>query len=129
MTMFQQIGLALMAIMMAMSIYAIVRRRGRLRVSIFWLLLWGTAAAVLIRPELAVETARAMGIGRGADLIFYCNVLLTLIGFFTIYLRQRRIEHHITLLVRELALARSSNPPPLKSIEPDGSGESDSRNR
>lgn len=116
MTIFQQVGLLLMVIMISVSFSNIVRRRGRLRVSVFWLSIWVTAASVLIRPELAVETARAMGIGRGADLIFYCNVLITLVGFFTVYLRQRRMEHHITLLVRELALVRSSNPPPPKVV-------------
>jgi hypothetical protein len=121
MTIFQQIGLLLMTIMILVSFGNIVRRRGRLRVSVFWLLIWVTAAAVLIRPELAVETAGALGIGRGADLIFYCNVLITLVGFFTVYLRQRRMEHHITLLVRELALVRSSNPPPPKAVAAAGS--------
>jgi len=116
MTIFQQVGLLLMAIMISVSLSNIIRRRGRMRVSVFWLSIWVTAAAVLIRPELAVETARAMGIGRGADLIFYCNVLLTLVGFFAIYVRQRRMEHHITLLVRELALARSITPSPPKAL-------------
>ncbi len=119
MTIFQQVGLLLMAIMILVSVRNIVRRRGRFRVSVFWLLIWVTASAVLIRPELAVETARALGIGRGADLIFYCNVLLTLVGFFTVYLRQRRLENHITLLVRELALASSSNPPPPGKLPPE----------
>jgi small membrane protein len=122
MTMFQEVGLLLMAVMISLSVYNIVRRRGRFRVSLMWLLIWCVGAVALIRPQTAIDVARAMGIGRGADLIFYCNVLITLIGFFTVYLRQRRIEQHITVLVRELALAHGGHP---RSPELPASGSKD----
>jgi small membrane protein len=129
MTMFQEVGLLLMAVMISLSVYNIVRRRGRFRVSLMWLLIWCFGAVALIRPKTAIEIARAMGIGRGADLIFYCNVLITLIGFFTVYLRQRRIEQHITVLVRELALAHSSHlrSPELPASQPSDEADPQSR--
>jgi small membrane protein len=45
-----------------------------------------------------------LGIGRGADLVFYCGILAMLVGFLLFYIRYRRVEEEITLLVRHIAL-------------------------
>ncbi len=102
---FQQAGLLLVSVFLAISLYNMVRQRGRFAVSMLWLGLWSAAGAALLWPEMTFVTARALGIGRGADFVFYCNVLGTLIGFFAFYLRQRRLERELTLVVRELAIA------------------------
>jgi hypothetical protein len=107
---FQIMGLSLLAVLITVSIVNIVRGRGRVSVSVLWLSLWCLGAVALVQPEATVLVARSLGVKRGADLVFYCNVFATLGGFFLIYLRQRRIEHNLTLLVREVALARPHVP-------------------
>lgn len=117
MTLFQYFGISLIAVLAAVSLANLVRYKSRARASLFWLMLWVIAGVAMIHPRLTFTVARAMGIGRGADLVFYFNVLITLIGFFFVYLRQRRLERQLTILVRELALVTSLGPtassPPL----------------
>ena len=104
MTYFQSFGIAVVGLLIVYSVANLFRYRGRSRATYLWLVIWVLTTVALINPSLAVTAARAMGVGRGADLIFYLNVLGTLAGFFLIYMRQRKIDRQITLLVRELAL-------------------------
>lgn len=79
-------------------------RRGRSRREIaLWAVLWGMGLIVSIRPSLTTAVARALGIGRGADLVFYCGIVVMLVGFLMVYLRLRRLRREMTLLVRHIA--------------------------
>jgi hypothetical protein len=104
---FQSFGLAFVGLLVFLSLVNLVRYRGRSRSTFLWLFIWVLSAIALVNPSVAVTAARAMGVGRGAALIFYLNVLLTLTGFFVVYLRQRKLDRQITVLVRELALVHS----------------------
>jgi hypothetical protein len=73
-------------------------------VAVFWLLVWATAGVAALWPRTTMVVARALGIGRGADLILYCSVFVMLIGFFYVYTRFRKLDRAFTLLVRELAI-------------------------
>ncbi|MCB0324188.1 MAG: DUF2304 domain-containing protein [Bdellovibrionales bacterium] len=75
-----------------------------------WLLLCVIAAVLIADPRLTVLAARALGIGRGADLVFYSAILGSLFGSFLFYVRIRRIENKLTGIVRELAI-REALPP------------------
>jgi hypothetical protein len=119
---FQLFGIALVTIFILLSVTNIIRYRGRPRVTFLWLLVWILSGIAIADPSIAVVAARAVGVGRGADLVFYFNVLMTLMGFFVVYLRQRKLDRHITVLVRELALTRGnaeslSNRPIPASLE------------
>jgi hypothetical protein len=82
----------------------------RKRIAAFWLLLWISAGVAALWPRSTVLVARALGIGRGADLILYCSVFAMLIGFFYIYTRFRRLDRALTLLVRQLAIEHALTP-------------------
>ena len=69
-----------------------------------WIVLWLLAATAIARPELTVVVARALGIDRGADLVFYFGVLAALGGFFVVFGRLWRIEQSLTEIVRRLAI-------------------------
>lgn len=116
MTLFQLLSLIPLSLLTAISVLNIVRRRGRLRISLLWLVVWLATGLAILQPRLAVEAATVVGIGRGADLVFYCNVLFTLAGFFYVYLRQRAVQRQLTLLVRELALSRALPPDPVSAV-------------
>jgi hypothetical protein len=80
--------------------------RGRLafRPAAFWTILWGCAAAIVIRPTLASAVAHSFGIGRGADFVLYLGVTLGLYLAWASFVRYRRLEAMLTELVRAQAL-------------------------
>jgi hypothetical protein len=97
-------------IVIAMSLLVIATMRGaargaiRKRMAVVWLLVWIGAAIATIWPDSTAVVARAVGIGRGVDLVMYCSVFVMFIGFFYIYTRFRRLDHALTMLVRQLAI-------------------------
>jgi hypothetical protein len=104
MSAFQRIALGVVAVLAALALRMGWRRPSSRPASAFWLALWGAAALALLRPELTQSVARAVGIQRGADLVFYCAVLAMLGGFFAVSIRLRQHSRETTLLVRHLAL-------------------------
>lgn len=55
-------------------------------------------------PELANYAAWAVGISRGADLILYCFVLISLAAILNLHLRLRLQHEMLTEVVRRLAI-------------------------
>jgi len=101
---FQIVLIVTFAGLFALSLF-LTYRRGRTRREIaLWAALWGTGLIVSIRPSLTTAVARALGIGRGADLVFYCGIVVMLVGFLMVYLRLRRLRRDMTRLVRHIAI-------------------------
>jgi len=72
-------------------------------------LIWGScfwAAVVLcvILPGITQWFAGILGVGRGADAVFYIGLVGLSYAMFRLYFRCRHMERQITALVRELAL-------------------------
>lgn len=61
-------------------------------------------------PEQATELAHAVGVGRGADLLFYLWVIITLALIMFMYLKIQRLSRRITQLTRAIALAHPQQP-------------------
>jgi len=55
-------------------------------------------------PEFSNKVANYLGIGRGADLIFYIWIVLSLLAFASLYITFNKQERQITHLTRALAL-------------------------
>ncbi|MEO8382472.1 MAG: DUF2304 domain-containing protein [Acidobacteriota bacterium] len=110
MTSFQWIAFVVLAVPFVLTVTLTVRRTIAPRVGLAWGLLWIAAAVLIARPELTAVLARALGIGRGTDLVFYFAILAMVFGFFSVYVRLRRIESDLTKLVRELALRSAAEP-------------------
>lgn len=104
MTTFQLVTLPILVAFVIGTAIAAARRRMTPRLGIAWMLLWLAAAVAIAFPELLVELARFLGIGRGADLVFYVSILGTFLAFFLTYLRFRRVEDQLTEIVRHLAI-------------------------
>lgn len=106
-----QIGVLILA---AGTLVAIAVQRARSRVStriaIAWATLWIAAAYAVLNPEITRVIANALGINRGADLVFYLAILGNFIAFFAVHLRLRRFEADLTRIVRELALRAPKEP-------------------
>lgn len=101
---FQYLLLALFVLLGSATARAGLRGGIRKRMAVFWLMIWIAGAVTAIWPSTTVHVARALGIGRGTDLVLYCSVLMMLVGFFYSYTRFRRLDRSLTLLVRKLAV-------------------------
>ena len=109
---FQYLVVALLLLLATLTVRAAVRGGIRKRIATFWMLVWSAVGVTSLWPQSTAIAARALGIGRGADLVLYCTVLATLIGFFYIYTRFRRLDRALTLLVRRLAIDNPVLPDP-----------------
>lgn len=115
---FQVIGVGLCGLFAMGILISAVRHRVGPWVGAAWLILWVGAGVAIARPELTVLVARALGIARGADLVFYSAILAMFIGFFAVYMKFRRIEGGITTLVRHIALLEAHGDAGARRNEP-----------
>jgi small membrane protein len=115
-------------------------RQGELRRLPFvgWLLFWGAAALVVLRPEISTKAAHRFGVGRGADLVLYFSLVFVFYVLFRILTQLERMSREITEIVRALALVearRTDQPraadtpggdatPPRRSDEPEDAASS-----
>lgn len=104
MNLFQWLGVAFCALLIGVALRGGQRRRFTGRVTLAWVGVWLIAAIAILLPDLTTRMARVMGIGRGADLVLYLGLLLSLSGFLLTYTRLRRLEADLTELVRRIAL-------------------------
>ncbi len=61
-------------------------------------------------PEATTFFANAMGIGRGADLVTYFWIMLSLIFIIILHLKLRMLHEQITELSRSVALTQAKKP-------------------
>jgi hypothetical protein len=71
---------------------------------VLWAVLWAAIVAVVLKPELASEAARRLGVGRGADVVVYLSIVALFYLQFRQFARMEDQERQITKLARELAL-------------------------
>jgi len=71
---------------------------------IVYLVCAAVGIVLVIDPKLSSDIANLLGIGRGADLLFYLFIIASLFYAVATRLRLRRIERQITQLVRQNAL-------------------------
>jgi len=69
-----------------------------------WSVLWVAAFSVILLPDITSIIARAVGIGRGVDLVIYAAITLLFVLVFKIFLTLDRLEQKLTELVRTDAL-------------------------
>ncbi len=73
-------------------------------------LVWLLAALAIAMPDSTTTFARALGIGRGADLITYLLAIAYLVTTFYFYHRYRQLTVDLTTLTRHLALLSAQSP-------------------
>ena len=115
MTIFQIIFVPLCLVAAILVLTRLVRRQISKRGGYYWFVLWIVAAIVIAFPTLTTLVARRLGIGRGADLVFYLAILAGVLTSLYFYIRFRRIEVLITNVIRREALTdprigKSSDP-------------------
>ncbi|WP_432522534.1 DUF2304 domain-containing protein, partial [Kineococcus sp. SYSU DK006] len=68
------------------------------------------AVASILAPGAVTVVARAVGVGRGTDLLLYGLVVAFLGALVSAYRRQRALESRLTQLTRRLALDEAEPP-------------------
>jgi hypothetical protein len=101
---------AALAVLAALLLFAIGQRRRSGPLSYGIMLAAAVGAVLVIFPELSTTIANAVGIGRGADLIFYVFMLIVFAAIANLHLRLRAHAEVATVLARELALATARQP-------------------
>ena len=101
---FQMVVMPIILLLLIERVVAFFRRRSPRKVVFFWGLIWLVAGTCVAWPSLTSTIARASGIKRGADLVFYCAILFMFLGFSLAYLRIRKLEAALTKLVRHIAV-------------------------
>ena len=79
------------------------KTKQELRISEFliWLIFWLIVSVVVWIPDITNIIANFLGIGRGADLVFYISILALFYLIFRIYIKIEKIERNITRLTRD----------------------------
>lgn len=88
-----------------MLYFLVLTRKSALQ-RLFVVAFFGTGFVFILQPDWSTRLALRVGIGRGADLIFYVSTLFLFFICFNFYIRFRAVEERQTRLVRELALLR-----------------------
>ena len=84
-------------------IYYIFRLRNALFDLLVLLIFSGFAIYFILFPDITTTIARKLGVGRGADLLFYMCILFFLFVVMKLFNRIRRLENTLTELIRKNA--------------------------
>lgn len=100
---FQWIVVPLLLLLFVHSLVLMARGTHR-RAAAVRAFVWLAAAATVLRPDMTILIARALGIGRGTDLVLYLFIISFLAVALYFYGRIVKLETAITSLVRQSAL-------------------------
>jgi hypothetical protein len=115
MNLFQILALVVVVGLLVLTLVAAVRGWFTRRETILLSALWLAAGVAIVWPGVTKAIANLLGIGRGADLLLYCSVVVMMVGFVMIYARLRRIRRELTLLVRHMAIRDATIKSPLST--------------
>jgi small membrane protein len=100
----------LFAALVVLGYLALFQLRQRVIQRVMGLVLAAVLGAFILVPDLSNAASRMLGIGRGADLVFYLSHVLGAYLIIRIFQRQLRLEESLTQLVRALAQAQARTP-------------------
>lgn len=86
------------------ALFYFIKWKNNIADVVLFTLLVGTAITFILFPDWTNIIAHQLGVGRGADLVFYLCILLFCFIILKLYARLRRLEKVITDLIRKDAL-------------------------
>ena len=101
--------IVLLVLVLAFATY-IFRLRSTSGDRVTYLALALLGITLIVDPELTNWLAARVGVGRGADLMFYFFIIFALFHFATTAATIRRLQHDITRLSQAVALATARRP-------------------
>lgn len=97
--------------------YALSQRRRSRPLSAIMMAISLAGCLFVLLPNLTNIVAHALGVGRGADLVLYCFVLVTLLAIFNLHLRFRSAMESTTELARSIAIMSATEPHRAESFD------------
>ncbi len=88
---------------LGLFVYYILRIRNALIDLVVLTVFMGLSVFFILSPEKTNTIAHKLGVGRGADLLFYCCILFFAFMMMKLFGRIRRMEKKLTELVRDNA--------------------------
>src|SRR5690349_6927675 len=76
---------------------------------IIYIVLGAGGILMILWPEFSTMIANEIGIGRGADLVFYLFILISLFYYASLTAELKSIDHKTTSLIREIALINATH--------------------
>lgn len=86
------------------AVYFFIRLRNSLLDLLLLLFLIAAAITFILFPGITNQLANKLGVGRGADLVFYTSIIIFWFVILKLYARIRKLEQTITLVVRKEAI-------------------------
>lgn len=90
--------------------YSYLKLRSSYVDAILIFLLMATGLVFVFFPDLSTRVAHFIGVGRGADMIFYVSILFLAFLIMKLYVRTRRLEQMLTKMVRDESLKNAVSP-------------------
>lgn len=99
----------LIALLAGLALY-LFRLRTTPRDRLLYVVMVGVGVPLVLFPDASNVAAHSVGVGRGADLVFYLFIMFSLFHFATTASRIRQLERNLASLVRDRALDRPLPP-------------------
>lgn len=71
---------------------------------LFWLGFWFIVAGLVWIPQFTNRLAAWLGVGRGADAVFYISIVALFYAVFRLYGKLENLEQQLSELVKKIAL-------------------------
>ncbi len=91
-------------------LYFVIQLKKKLLDLVLLLALIAAAVLFILWPDITTKLAQKLGVGRGADLVFYVSILIFWFVVLKLYARIRQLEKSFTQIIREDALKKASGP-------------------
>lgn len=86
------------------AVYFFIRLRNSLLDILLLLALIAAAIVFILFPDITNQLANRLGVGRGADLVFYTSIIIFWFVILKLYARIRKLEQLLTTILRNKAL-------------------------
>ena len=91
-------------------LYFVIQLKKKLLDLILLMVLIAAAVVFILWPDITTRLAQKLGVGRGADLVFYVSILIFWFVVLKLYARIRHLEKSFTRIIREDAIKNAAGP-------------------
>jgi len=109
------IQILLIAGVLVLAVYSYRKLRSSYLDAILILLFLGTGVFFIFFPETTTKIAHLLGVGRGADMIFYLSILFFAFLILKLYAKVRKLQQEVTSLVRKESIDKATSTNDKKS--------------
>jgi small membrane protein len=103
------IQLVLVTGIVFIGLYFIIRLKKRLLDIVLLTAMIACGIVLVLWPDVTNIIANRLGVGRGADLIFYLSILIFWFIVLKLYARIRKLEQLLTELIRNDAIKKATD--------------------